>query len=265
MSFQADDRDRSMAAFESLRKSVVFLVRSDDHPTRRAVDDLAPKEDFMEFFHALQQKYPSCRKRIGEVLKALSVSEEWAMVLREDSDFCAEYGLSFSPCRSQGVASLQSCTPDASTRPVSSQMEAGRAPISAKLPCADPWCTSASSSRQLWIPSKQSSSQCSSRLVQSSPALPSSSESHPAIKKRTDPWSCSPKATKSPKLDCAAAGAEFGAQPQLRMVKASNPFAELCGARRNPAACKPSNPFAREAAPGCVAKQLEIAFGDLWA
>merc|ERR1719313_1148701 len=124
MSFQASDRDRSMAAFESLRRSVVFLVRSDDQPTRRAVDDLTPKEDFLEFFHALHQKYPSCHKRIGEVLKALSVSADWAMVLQEDCDFCAEYALQFSPRRSQGGASSQSCTSNTSSHAVFAKMEA---------------------------------------------------------------------------------------------------------------------------------------------
>jgi len=86
LDYQASDRDRSLAAFETFRRAVVCLRRSEVASERSAVDSIEPKSRILEFLLDFSGRYIPYRSRMAELLKSLQGCESWSTSMEADSE-----------------------------------------------------------------------------------------------------------------------------------------------------------------------------------
>merc|ERR1719491_1884686 len=86
LEFRANHRDRSLAAFESFRRAVVCLRRSEVASERSAVDSIEPKVQIHAFLLDFSGRYTPYRSRMAELLRLLQGSASWCTAMEADSE-----------------------------------------------------------------------------------------------------------------------------------------------------------------------------------
>merc|ERR1719148_187527 len=86
LGFKADDRDRSVAAFEKFRRGVIWSMWDAGPSDRRALESLEPKAQIFNFLIEFAQVRITYRFRVAEVLRALSAVDVWRDAANADGE-----------------------------------------------------------------------------------------------------------------------------------------------------------------------------------
>jgi len=77
LGFRAEDRDRSLDAFQTFRKAVIRVIRGTQRYERCLLENLEPKRQYLEFLLDLSKRIPMQRSRVAEVLRCLCDVSSW--------------------------------------------------------------------------------------------------------------------------------------------------------------------------------------------